>query len=148
VFDIIAEKGVPNGAGAILLNPAPESEADTIDLLAQQDLTQSAFRIVDNTTAIVEHHRLAANRIAGSQGQSGLAGIAGSGEIHPCGGHLFRQSLCVGRVARALFAALRVIETRVSTPNPGQFSAASLAPISSAERLGSRRLDLKLRLMW
>lgn len=36
----------------------------------------------------------------------------------------------------------------LSTPNPGQFSAASLAPISGAERLGSRRLDLKLRLMW
>jgi hypothetical protein len=36
----------------------------------------------------------------------------------------------------------------ISNPNPGVFTAASLAPNSSPERLGNRQIDLKLRLVW
>ncbi len=36
----------------------------------------------------------------------------------------------------------------LSTPNPGMFSSASLAPNSTPERLGNRQIDLKLRLVW
>lgn len=36
----------------------------------------------------------------------------------------------------------------ISTPNPGMFSSASLAPNSTPERLGNRQIDLKLRLIW
>jgi hypothetical protein len=36
----------------------------------------------------------------------------------------------------------------LSNPNPGAFTAASLAPISTPERLGNRQIDLKLRLVW
>ena len=36
----------------------------------------------------------------------------------------------------------------ISTPNPGIFSASSLAANSTPERLGNRQIDLKLRLVW
>ncbi len=36
----------------------------------------------------------------------------------------------------------------LSNPNPGMFSAASLAPNSTPERLANRQIDLKLRLVW
>jgi hypothetical protein len=36
----------------------------------------------------------------------------------------------------------------LSTPNPGMFSAASIAPNSTPEHLGSRQMDLKLRVQW
>jgi hypothetical protein len=36
----------------------------------------------------------------------------------------------------------------LSTPGPGMFTAASLAPDSTPEHLGSRQIDLKLRIVW
>jgi hypothetical protein len=36
----------------------------------------------------------------------------------------------------------------LSTPNPGMFSATSLPANSTPERLGTRQIDLKLRLVW
>jgi hypothetical protein len=36
----------------------------------------------------------------------------------------------------------------ISTPNPGMFAASSLPANSTPERLGSRQIDLKLRLVW
>jgi Carboxypeptidase regulatory-like domain len=36
----------------------------------------------------------------------------------------------------------------ISNPNPGAFTAASLAPNATPERLGNRQIDLKLRLVW
>jgi hypothetical protein len=36
----------------------------------------------------------------------------------------------------------------LSTPGPGMFTAASLAPNSTPEHLGSRQIDLKLRIVW
>ena len=36
----------------------------------------------------------------------------------------------------------------ISNPNPGIFTAASLAANSTPERLGNRQIDLKLRLVW
>jgi hypothetical protein len=36
----------------------------------------------------------------------------------------------------------------ISNPNPGMFTAASLAANSTPERLGNRQIDLKLRLVW
>ena len=36
----------------------------------------------------------------------------------------------------------------ISTPGPGMFTASSLPAISSPEHLGSRQIDLKLRIVW
>ncbi len=36
----------------------------------------------------------------------------------------------------------------ISTPGPGKFTAASLAPNSTPEHLGSRQINLKIRIVW
>ncbi|MCX6630169.1 MAG: hypothetical protein NTW28_21330, partial [Candidatus Solibacter sp.] len=41
-----------------------------------------------------------------------------------------------------------VPNNNISNPNPGMFTASSLAANSSPERLGNRQIDLKLRLVW
>src|SRR5260370_42695429 len=43
-------------------------------------------------------------------------------------------------------AHFTIPNNNISTPNPGLFSFASLAPNSTPERLGNRQIDLKLRL--
>src|SRR5579864_338570 len=76
------------------------------EMLYQQDPAHFAFRIIYHAAVIVPHHRLAADRVAGRPGQSGLARIARASKVHPGGGHLLREGLRLGRIARALLATL------------------------------------------
>ena len=78
--------------------------------LAQDDFAKFAFRIIDHPALVIPHHRLVVFRIRRCPCQARLAWITRSREVSPCGRHLLRQRLCLGRVAGALFAAFRIVK--------------------------------------
>src|SRR5450432_1742203 len=98
-------------------------------MLAQEDPAQLTVGIVYDAAVVVEHHGLAMSRIARGPAQSRLAGIARTGEVHPGGAHLLRERLGLGRIARALFAAFRIVEAE------GEFGRVPRAGILQHRRL-------------
>lgn len=54
-------------------------------LLTHQDFANLAFRVIDHTAVIAEDHDLAAGRISGHPGETGLARVAGAGKVGPGG---------------------------------------------------------------
>jgi hypothetical protein len=93
---------------------------------------------------------------AGRYGTCGMNILEGY-PIHV--GHLsLAKRIPLGGQVRAVFTAqisnvantphFTIPNNNISNPNPGVFGASSVAVSSSPERLGSRQIDLKLRLEW
>ena len=72
------------------------------------DCSDGTLRIVDHASMVVEYHRLHSRRIGRTPSNSRIARCS---EICPGGSHRLCERLCLGRIARALLAALCIVET-------------------------------------